>query len=279
MSSKIYLKRINFWINNRCTLRCRLCGSGISYFKESARYDMTISDFRQTLQVVFGIGNKTGIIDNVDTIEINGGEPMLNDGLPEIIEETLKYVKHFKKIRISTNGTIIPSKRLLDVLMNHKNRVGIYLSDYGIHSKKSFDIQEILNSLGIECIYIKYHGENMHYDGWVDMGDFSARGRTKDELCNLFSKCPLGTSDGGCWPVWNGKLDICARSLCGTEQGFILSKQNTDYIDIFDTTINNNRNALLNIMSCSYVTACDYCSGDFGTKDPKKRHRPAEQIV
>ncbi|MDR0682278.1 MAG: hypothetical protein LBG15_10605 [Dysgonamonadaceae bacterium] len=152
------------------------------------------------------------------------------------------------------------------------------MSDYGVYSKRAGKIRGLLQSAGVECIYVKYHGKDMHYGGWVDMGDFSARGRTKDELYALFKKCPLGKSDGGCWPCWNGQIHICARSLCGTLQGLIPSKKGVDFVDIFDETANK-RDIMMNILNSDYITACDYCSGDFGTTDPAKRRKPAEQIT
>ncbi|MDR0682279.1 MAG: radical SAM protein [Dysgonamonadaceae bacterium] len=120
-NKEIHLRRLNFWINNRCTLRCRLCGSGIPYFRESERYDMTVNDFKRTIRSVLGYGEEAGIIDSADSIEINGGEPLLNSSLPLILEEILKYKSHFTKVRINTNGTIVPNKKLLDVLIKYND--------------------------------------------------------------------------------------------------------------------------------------------------------------
>jgi len=280
MKDKIALGRLNFWVNTRCNLHCKLCGSGIPYFKDSAVKDMGIDEFIKMARVIFGNSIGEGIVDSAKSIEINGGEPLLNRDLPSIVEETLKYADRFEKIRITTNGTIPLSNELLAVLKNSKGKTALYLSDYGSLSKKSTEIKETLASNGIECISTKYYGENMHYGGWVDFGRYEARNRSIEQIGMVYKNCPLGKTGGGCWPLWNGQMHICSRSLCGTQQGTIPSKSGKDYLDIFDTNtdVSEKRGILLKIMNAEFITACDYCSGDFGTTDLGKRRDPAEQL-
>ncbi len=90
------------------------------YCKEKFTIDVKeqINDLKKLLFYVDGIIN----------VEVIGGEPFVYNQLPELLLYLLGESK-VKFVEITSNGTILPSTNILNLLKNSK--VCILLSDYG----------------------------------------------------------------------------------------------------------------------------------------------------
>ena len=103
---------MDFSVAQRCSLNCRACTQWMPYLRN--RKIFSGKEVNDWLEKIFKW------IDYVHIISPFGGEAFLNPDFGDILEEMLSYQKKGKIgfIRIVTNGTIYPNKKLQEVLCN-----------------------------------------------------------------------------------------------------------------------------------------------------------------
>ncbi|MDR0682280.1 MAG: radical SAM protein [Dysgonamonadaceae bacterium] len=272
MKKEIILKRIALIPSFRCNLNCRLCISSSPNLPPGN--DMTIEEAKKTLKLIFTL------IDKLELLQISGGEPFLFKELAPMIFECFKYADRFEKFMLFTNGTVPLRDDVFEIIKQHKDKFILFISNYGLHTERFNAFIKTINKNSITYRIMNYHGDDQYFGGWVDFGEYVSYNRTPAMLSKVFHSCGQ-VQCGGCWQVQNGQIHWCPRSLRGTLAGFIPSRKNIDYIDIFDTetTLDEKRTALYELIHADYFLGCDYCTGDMGTNDPTKRYPAAEQKV
>lgn len=268
MMDILHLPMINLTPTMRCNLKCRLCGVLVPQYKY--RPHMTLTEFFHTLAEVFNI------VDRVGKLQITGGEPLLHAELPEMIEECFRYHERFEKLWLITNSAVPVSQRLGDVLVTHKDKLVVHISDYGVRRDVTDEMIRFFDNNGIAYKYLKYYGKEQYSDGWVDQGDFEKHDRPEAALAEVFSKCSHVVR-GGSWYVRGGQMHWCGRSIRGTELEKV-QLRDEDYLDIFAGTLAERRGKLRKLIQSQYILACDYCNGYYGTDDIGKRHLAGEQM-
>jgi hypothetical protein len=235
--------------------------------------DMTLVEIKETLKTIFAMANK------IHSLQISGGEPLLMRNIAEIVNECCKYTDQFDELLLFTNATINLKEDFLQMLQYIDKKLKFYISNYGLYPEnvKAFIKKLIENN--INYIEIKYYGEEQHCGGFVDYGEYKRHNRSHEELKSLFLSCGQAQIIR-CHPTIYGRIHYCPFSLGGTERGIIPSKKNIDYLDVFDTEMSFEDKCkwFSDIASIGYLTACDYCSGDFGTLDGSKRRPAGEQF-
>lgn len=93
-----------FFTTFRCNLHCAMC---YIWTKQKQNKELSIDEIRY-------IFNDRLINNNLEIINITGGEPTLRDDLAEIIRIILEQCRNLKHIDISTNG--VDTKRVVDQL-------------------------------------------------------------------------------------------------------------------------------------------------------------------
>lgn len=268
MENPICLPMVNLTPTMKCNLKCKLCGVLVPQYEY--RPHMTTDEFSRMLKAVFAI------IDHVGKVQITGGEPLLHQELPEMIEQCFQYSEQFDQLWLFTNCSVPIKPQLVEQLVRFKNKLLIHASDYGLRPDIAGELINTLDSNGLEYRYLKYYGDNQYADGWVDQGDFVLHSRLKPELETVFSTCPH-VKRGGSWYIRNGQMHWCGRSIRGTEVRKIPLREE-DYLDIFAGTIAERREKLQKLMNVKTIQACDYCNGYYGTEDTEKRHPAGEQV-
>lgn len=268
MQDRIHLPMVNLTPTMRCNLKCRLCGVMVPQYEH--RPHMTLTEFEKTLKAVFEIA------DSIGKLQITGGEPLLHPDLPEMLEECFKYSPQFEKLLLFVNCSVPVKPRVAEVLREHKDKLLIHASDYGVSRDTADDLICILEKNGIEYKYLKYFGEEQYAGGWVDQGDFVSHLRSEQELDLVFSQCSQVVR-GGSWYVRGGQMHWCGRSIRGTELGKIPLRDD-DYLDIFAGTIGERRKKYQKLAQAKHILACDYCNGFYGTDDEEKRYAAGEQM-
>lgn len=268
MKKKLYLPMINLTPTMRCNLKCQLCGVLVPQY--SCRPEMSLEQISSELKAVFEI------VDQIDKLQVTGGEPLLHPRLDSILEECFCYKSQFDKLWIFTNCTVSLKPQVESILLKYKERIVIHASDYGINQKVTKEFIQRLDDSGIPYRYLKYYGEEQYAGGWVDQGDFIAHNRSEKERKEVFRSCSH-VNRGGSWYVRNGQMHWCGRSIRGMEVGRI-PDQKEDYLDIYSGSVEERREKLETLMQAEQILACNYCNGDYGTCDMAKRHPAGEQV-
>lgn len=183
-----------------CNRECRSCSNFIPYIKARAKHvsaseaKTQIEDLKKTIGVI-------------ERFQVHGGEPLLNPDLPEIMRIIINE-DFIKRIRIATNGTILPSVELLSVLSG--SRVKLAISNYHFNKTNIPLIEQRCKGFGVE--YIIYEKQL-----WYEFGK---------NVGITFDTCPINK-----YPVlFDSKVYLCAR-ICHA-----YSDQGQKYcIDIRDT--------------------------------------------
>lgn len=266
------LDKFSLVVTTRCNLRCKLCDEFIPTHKPFP--DMTVAQAEKILAALFGV------VDHVGLLHLSGGgEPFLNQELPGLVDACFAFQDRFDRLMVFTNSTIVPSEALLDALARHKEHIIVHASNYGLRPEVSQKVYEQLNARGIPLREIKYYGEDQDYGGWVDFGSWDARGRTQEELQQVFTNCGITKYMQGNWRTRDGKVHWCQRSQRGMELG-ILPDCPEDYVDLLDESksAEEKRAAFERIAHTRSLSACDHCSGNHGTEDPEKRFPAGQQM-
>ena len=128
---KVSVPTMDFNITTRCTLKCRDCGSLMPLYTKTQHYDETLESFKCRLDA---------LLENVRCIydfKIIGGEPLLNADFAEMVDYACSK-KQILFITIVTNGTIIPSQKILDAFMRNSHRIAVSVSNYTLHNKTKY---------------------------------------------------------------------------------------------------------------------------------------------
>lgn len=118
---KIILFQTTSYITSKCTLNCLYCESLIPYhpLKDNVDFNSLKNDY----DLYFSI------IDKVRVFHLFGGEPFLHEQLLSILTYIMdKYSHKIDRLRITTNGMIVPCREILKYLS--EKRIYVVVSDY-----------------------------------------------------------------------------------------------------------------------------------------------------
>ena len=265
MSIRVDLPRSGIVITLRCNLKCKLCGGYIPYYNNPPHWDLEF--------VSRVIDKYFEIVDTVGDFDISGGETFLHEQLAEIVYKALEYEERFSRLLILTNGTIIPSDKVIKAMTASK-KVLVTISDY----KKSTKTEELIRVLKKNKIAFRVidYTDVLFCDGWVNYDSSTRLLYTEEELIRRGKSCAV--RNRGCnFLVQNGQIHSCGRSYRRMEIGMIPYNKE-EYVDLFDETISveEKRKTLLDLFHSSYGTSCAFC---YGLCKTSERFQPAEQLT
>ena len=192
-ASKVIGMNVAFYVTTKCSLRCKYCTQKSPYIKEKKHF--LVEDVLLDMKGYFET------VDFTHEIMLVGGEPLLHPDFGLLIEELQKnYGTQFSEITIITNGTIMPSLELLEIMAN-KN-IHFEISDYGetVNKKRIEDLTKILNQYNISYDIIA-HGS------WTNMW------RDENENCGLINRFKFIYCNNKCRSVYKGKFFLCAQPV------------------------------------------------------------------
>lgn len=237
----INLPQIEFCITTKCTLKCKDCCAFIPQLDSTKRLDMTMSEFKQTLD---NICKSVNLIRN---LVILGGEPLINQELPQMLDYAAEK-ENISLIQLITNGTILPSEPLLKVLNKHNKKICVYISNYADNPElvpilKQEEIKKLLNENNVRV-------QKPEDWPWVKEYGFSKNKFSQDITRDKILEC----SRVKCNSILNGKMDICSKASAARELN--LFKIN-DSIDLINSK--NLKEDFINFYNKEYMDACAYC--------------------
>lgn len=201
--------------------------------------------------IIRAIRNLVNVSSSIAVFELIGGEPFLASNLYPVLSFLLQQEK-IELIEVTTNGTLIPDKKLLQLLQHEK--VIVRISDYGDLVDKS----KIINFMYNHGIRYKV----LDLGKWLAPGGVDKRYRSVSDLQEIWGKCPAGY---GCKSIFDGRMFSCARAASLYALGFMKEKE---YVSLDDTL----RVEDVKTFICkSESVACDYCdqyAGDGLLVDP-----------
>ena len=223
-------------ITTKCTLHCKYCANFIPLYGKGndLSLDEILTPFAKLIDAV----------DFISEFRILGGEPFVHPLLPEIIEGCMKK-KKFDHIEIVTNGTIVPSDYLLNILKKYD--VVVYISNYGNIVKNRRRLIDSLVKNEIRFLF-----EDLFY--WENFGDGRKFDYSVTEVRKIYADC-----DMICKALFKGELHVCPRSSHGTDLGFI-EKRCEDFVDIMSfSTRAALRAAIFDLYEKRNIAACYHC--------------------
>lgn len=177
---------VDMTVTTKCTFNCRHCNMFIPYYHEHKNY--TFEELKENIDLFFER------IDYAAYFGLIGGEPMLNPVLKDvIIYLEHKYRNKYGKISYASNGSVIPSDDLLDVM-----------KAYGIHIVVSDYSEVIPYKDNLNRMIEKFKQYDIQYDIkpellWCDFG-FPETIFKRDER-------QMEEHLASCRPEWNGLND------------------------------------------------------------------------
>lgn len=251
----VYFKYIEVPITTKCTLNCKECANLIQFYQNP--YQISSRD------IINDIGNLANIAKEVLQLRLLGGEPLLHPELFGIVEQILQY-KNIKNIQIVTNGTLLFSKEMIE-LLKKSDRVSVDISNY---EEKSIKQKELITQL--EGNNIRYFTQNERIF-WTAQADCSYRGRNKNQLKDVLSKCNMD-----CISMLNGEIHLCPRSSHGMDLG-IIPNDNKDYYNLRQMkSIKEGKKNIYRLLNTKSILACNYC--DVYRWEALPQVKAAEQI-
>ena len=247
---KTYMRLAQITLTERCSLKCKKCAHAC-YNVDSTSEDMQLSDVYKSADTFFSK------VDFINEFVLIGGEPLLYKELSEAITYIgERYRSKMGIYCITTNGTIVPSKEVLQAC--HHYNVLFRISNYvkaiprlrELHKK----LIEALEQYDIEYRLAPEDGD------WIDYGfDYLDTDMDETVLIQRFDQCLTP-----CREVRGNRLYFCvmARSV---SDNLYLNEGENDYLDLEKLDGDNYRKELLEFnlgySEKGYLDMCHRCHG------------------
>lgn len=175
--NRLYSRRIDISLTEKCTLKCKKCNMFMPYFNKSC--DLDHYDVLKQIDEYFDM------VDYVESFNLLGGEPLLYSNLAQTVDYVgQKYRDRMEHLKIFTNGTILPSDELLDNCK--KWNVEIQISDYTNEVHYESRINQVMDIL--DKREISYY--TFKSDEWGDFGfPDNPNNIGKEEVEGYFNAC------------------------------------------------------------------------------------------
>ena len=230
--NKIVIPRLVVQLTQKCTLKCRGCNNLMPLYSKAEHFEIQ--------DIVNNVNNLLNKVDRIIVMELLGGEPFLYPDLDKVINQ-VGQISQIDVIEITTNGTLLPSVEILNLLK--KYNVLVRISKY----KKSIRLNELIDSLKEQGIRYEVLDELV----WTDSSNTKMRQMNSFEELITNYKCK---SPKYCKTLSNGKMFLCARAASLYDLG--ICNDTSNYIDI----ISCNKKALKKFIEFPHGSACNYCT-------------------
>ena len=198
LTRKVSVPTMDFNITTRCTLKCRDCGSLMPLYTKAQHYDENLQSFKARLDAL--LKN----VSHIYQFKIIGGEPLLNANFAEMVDYACSK-SQILLVQITTNGTIIPSQKVLDSLTRNRHRIEVFVSNYSLHNKTKYnEVLDLLQKHKIPYSTVR----NAKDFRWIQRGDIFARNRDIDGIKRTFWNC----WQKPCVSLFEGRFLVCTRA-------------------------------------------------------------------
>lgn len=262
--NKSFVSLAQISLTERCTLKCKKCAHACYAVSNNAE-DLALSEVYKSAASFFAK------VDYIQEFVLIGGEPLLYKQLAEVIEYIgSKYRNQINIFSITTNGTIVPSKEVLELSQKYQIlfRISNYTNELPKLKKHHEKLLKALQNYNISYILGNPETE------WMDYGfEYVNRGCSEEELIKVFSSC-----NTPCREIRGNKYYYCVMARTVSDNlGFDIGQD--DYLDLDKLTGENYKKELLEFnlgySEKGYLDMCRHCHG----KDAKNYPIPAAEQV
>lgn len=267
----IIIDRIAIHLTWRCTLRCEKCGAYIPQsYKMGLDFDYGYDEMKQSLTTLFHM------VDAINTITLTGGEAILHPNIVELCEFLLEHEHQYNRIDFQTNGTILFSDKLLNVMAKSQKFVFFidhYAPDISIKVDQNVKLCE---EYSVAYQVRKYYGPDAHMNGWIDWSP-RAEKIDRESAKRQFSLCANARFGRRVFVLYGKLLTLCAMPYCRYRIG-AQPIEDVLLLDLSeDVSIDELQKRLLEIRDIELNPGCQYCCG-IGVDPNVKRYKAGEQI-
>ena len=228
---KLVIPYLELAVTERCSLNCKNCANLMQYYEKPEHYSFeSLKDDVDALEIMTR---------KVMILQILGGEPLIYPQLFSILSYVCEK-KFIKKIQLVTNGTVMPSSEITELLKNKK--ITVIMSDYGDLSRKKTELISLFKKE-------KINYNLLEYSAWMDYGDVKKHDYSKDDLFRSYNECAAAE----CKTLLKGKIFTCPRAAHLYNLGILSSEG--EFIDIKKDSLQKQK-AFYNQKT---VSACEMC--------------------
>ncbi|MBQ4531282.1 MAG: glycosyltransferase [Lachnospiraceae bacterium] len=237
---KLVMKHLGLRLTSYCNLNCKDCADLIPKQKNCHYdYNLLIEDMNKVLSVV----------NFIQEILLIGGEVFLYPHMEEIIDYCAKSPK-IGKIIITTNGTMIPSEKLIQTIKDNKVIMRVSGYEVDVAPKRAELIQKIKEQ--------EIPLEDLEGMVWRNIGDEKCRNCDEAELKKVWRECGMNAS---VTLAHRGRIYYCARSLAADELECYPNPKPEEYVDVRNTTVEELADKIEKFYGLEYISTCNYCDG------------------
>lgn len=229
MLRRFEMPYLEIFVTTHCNLKCKYCSNLIPNIHSKQHIDF--DKIKKSVEMLLSK------IDYLYRVKIHGGEVLLHPQLCDIID-FFNGLSKIQSIRITTNGTIMPTDEILQRIANSK--IVVQVSDYNLSNSKAIELIEKFKTFGVRYMYLKDQE-------WFDMGDCRCREANRNNECTIKR----------CTAFYNGKIYVCSRAAIMAQQGDIPDEG-------IDVCLNEKelRGKIKKLYLGEYKIACLHCDGD-----------------
>ena len=241
--TKFMLTALVLSVGSKCNFHCEHCGNMVPLSPKDT-WSYSLDD------IVRWLHDLLSKVDFINYLQIQGGEPFLYPQLKELI----RYIgdnKQISNVVIATNGSIVPSKEVLEIFKNF--HITIRISDYDFNKVQARKLFDICKEIGVYAEYYQFAGGN---HTWYDLGQKDVLRENENAVVKRrFEECPFRD----CLTLERAEISHCSRSPNAyLIQGF--KRNEDDYI-----SVDGSDGMLLSlrqyVMQPKFMTSCRYCYG------------------
>lgn len=192
MNNELRIPFLVFWSGTKCTLKCRDCCNLIPYMPQVS------FDYLECMKDLVFLSSKV----KVDRLQLQGGEIFTHPDVDKIISFAGEL--SIPAISITTNGTILLSDKVIDVLQKI-SRISITISHYECATRQRDKLIQQLKEAKI-----KYHiyEFNQGDSSWFRTGGPLQAEVSQTKLLHNFANC----LEKSCITLADGFLYFCGKA-------------------------------------------------------------------
>jgi organic radical activating enzyme len=237
-----------------CNYRCDGCCQYIPQFTDDHIRNFSIQEIEGDLV------KAVTSIQYVNEVWLEGGEAMLWQGFPKIVEAVARF-PNIARMTVLTNGSYIPNEKVMKALSENRERITVEINAYEVNNH----LEELTKALENNAIQYKLRNK---YNAWVDFTDNSYHDYSDEELYDKIPrKCRFYKRNFDQWMLTDGRLStFCCQSGYIRHYLRLYEELSSDDINIRDMKVREIPAAMDKMYNRGNSEACRYCAGAFNER-------------